>query len=721
MDTKRFDVDGMHCASCSSIITRKIKKLEGIEDINVNFANEKAEVTYDSSIVDINKMNNEISKLGYLLKDNISNQIEDVKQTEIDLLKGKTEFVLPITLAIFTLMIWDILAQVILWIPKLPVPMALFNTLGFIISSIVIFWVGNRFLTAVIRFIQYRVANMDTLIGIGTLTAYLYSSIIFLAGNNSFTYFDVTIVVIGFVTVGKYLEARSKAVTGEAIKKLLGLSAKMARVIRNGKEINIPVDEVKIDDVIKVLPSEKIPVDGIISEGESTVDESMITGESIPVDKLVGSTIIGATINKQGVFTYKATKVGTSTMLSQIIKLVENAQGSRAKIQNLADTISSYFVPVVLVIAITAFMVWIIAGYPEFAILSFVGVLVIACPCALGLATPTAIIVGVGKGARNGILIKNAQSLEKLYKVDTVVFDKTGTITKGNFVVNKISNPKILDLAYSLENNSEHPIGQAIVNYVKSKKVKLKKVTKFKAIGGSGVEGYIEGKLVKVRKPQEVDYKNSEILTWENEGKTVVVIEVNKKVEGFIAISDTLKDNAKDTIDGFRRLGIKTVMLTGDNENSAKHIAKEVGIDEVKARVMPNDKLTIIKSFQSEGRVVAMAGDGVNDAPALTQADIGIAMATGTDVAIESSDITLLHGDIGKVLTAVNLSKRTIKTIKQNLFWAFIYNVVGIPLAAGVFYPIWGIFLNPIFAGFAMSMSSVSVVLNSLRLNKVKI
>ena len=738
MKTEKFEVVGMHCASCASIITRKIGKLQGVASVNVNFANEKADINFDPTLVGVEAMNGEIEKLGYSLRQKEENvEISHMTHNEnnqTDILKSKIEFALPLTLTIFALMIWD-MAAVVFKLPPMPIPMPIFNTLGFIIATIFLFWVGSQFTSGVLRFIKYGVANMDTLIGIGTLTAYTYSSLIFLfpplgilLKAPEYTYFDVTIVVIGFVILGKFLEATSKARTGAAIEKLIGLQAKTAVVIRNGVELEIPVNEVLVGDRIVVKPGGKIPVDGKILDGETTIDESMITGESIPMDKKVGDFVIGATINKQGRIVYQATKVGSDTMLSQIIKMVEDAQGSRAEIQNLADKISAYFVPIVLVIAILTLTVWTVFGLGNLGIMAFVGILVIACPCALGLATPTAIIVGVGKGAKNGMLIKNAEALEKMNKIKTLVFDKTGTITTGKPVLTdfisidkKQKSEEILKLAYSLEKNSDHPLASAIATKAVELKIGHLNTTKFKENQGVGVEGTISGKKVAVRKPVGSENDKPEILRLEKEGKTVVVLEINGKMAGILAISDTVKSNAKETLLKLHEQGIKTIMLTGDNNLAAEFIAKQVGIDEVRSRVLPQDKSDIIKRLQESGEMVAMVGDGINDAPALTQADVGVAMATGTDIAIESSDITLLNGDIAKIPQIFKLSRLTIRTIKQNLFWAFIYNVIGIPLAAGVLYPFYGIFLNPIFAGLAMAGSSVSVVLNSLRLNRLKI
>lgn len=749
MKTELLTVRGMHCASCSSIITKKLKKLPGVEQCEINVATEKARLSFDPAQISITDMNQEITRLGYVLEaDNHSDhlgldQSKNEKRSDLEQLHTKVQFILPVTILIFGLMMWDIAAQLIPFVPLLPLPMQLFNTIAFILSVIALFWVGKPYLSGVGRFLIYRVANMDTLIGIGTSTAFVYSSVIFLVpplreilNVPEYTYFDVTIVVIGFVTLGKYLEASSKIKTGEAIEKLLSLQAKTAFVIRNGVEVEIPITEVIIGDEILVKPGQKIPVDGVILDGTSSIDESMITGEPIPQDKKKGDIVIGSTINKQGSFTFTATKVGADTMLSQIIQLVETAQGSKAQIQNLADKISSIFVPVVLGIAVVSLLVWLSLGTfalgfssaLSFGLLAFVSILVIACPCALGLATPTAIIVGVGKGAKNGILIKNAESLEKLYKVNTVVMDKTGTITKGIpkvtdiiSLVETVTEKNIVQLVASVEKYSQHPLAIATIEKSKELGVKLLPVTAFKEKEGIGVEGKIDNHQIGINKPQAVDRSIPQIQQLQSQGKTVIILRKDERAIGIVAISDTIKPTAISAINRLHKLGIKTVMLTGDNSRAASYVANQVGIDTVKAEVLPRDKSEVVKKLQSDGRVVAMVGDGINDAPALTQADVGIAMATGTDVAIESADITLLHGDIAKVSQAFMLSRLTIRTIKQNLFWAFIYNLVGIPLAAGVFYPILGIFLNPIFAGLAMALSSVSVVGNSLLLKKVRI
>lgn len=754
MKQETFDISGMHCASCSSIIKKKLSKLPGVNECNVNFATEKANIVFDPTLTSVDQMNSQIMKLGYSLNSKEEHEmvemdhaehvgLNDKKEKKLkDLRNVKTKlyFILPFTFITFAYMLLDILSKIIS-IPAPMFPIRFVNTFLFLISIIAVFWVGNLFVEGVVRFIKYRVANMDTLIGIGTLTAFIYSSAIFLfpeirtlINAPESLYFDVAIVVIGFVTLGKYLEASSKIKTGEAIEKLINLQAKTALIIRSGKEVEISISDLVVGDIVIVKPGSKIPTDGIIVEGSTSIDESMINGEPIPQDKKEGDLVIGATINKQGSFMFKAQKVGNNTMLSQIIKLVEEAQGSKADIEGLADRISSVFVPVVLLIAIASFLLWITAGAYfmgfssafSFGLLAFVGILVIACPCALGLATPTAIIVGTGKGAENGILIKNAQSLEKLYKVKTLILDKTGTVTNGKPVVtdvvmlNKGFNKKqLISLAASIENKSSHPLAQAVVGEAKSKSIKLTNVTGFKETEGRGVEGVVEGHKVEIRKPNT---KEQDMLSkFINAGKTVIMVLINEELAGAVIINDTIKENAKEAIGKLKKMGIRTVMVTGDNKKAADYIASQVGIDEVASEVMPQDKSDIIKNYQKDNKTVAMVGDGINDAPALSQANVGIAMATGTDVAIESADLILLNGDIGKIPQSFKLSRATMRTVKQNLFWAFIYNVIGIPLAAGLLYPLIGVFLNPVFAGAAMALSSVSVVSNSLLLKKAKI
>ena len=610
-----------------------------------------------------------------------------------------------------------------------------------LLSLPVQFWAGLSFYKAAIPALKNRTANMDTLVAVGTSVAFIYSVFVTLfpqiprsIGIEPMAYFDVSTIIIGLILLGRYFEAKAKSSTSEAIKKLMGLSPKTARVIRNGKELDLPISEVVLNDAIRVRPGEKIPVDGIILNGESSIDESMITGESIPVDKMKGDTVIGATMNKSGSFTYKATKVGSETMLSQIIKLVQEAQGSKAPIQRIADLISSYFVPVVIMLAVLTFVVWYDFGpVPSFlfALLNMVAVLIIACPCAMGLATPTAIMVGTGKGAENGILIKDAQSLELAHKINAIVFDKTGTLTYGKPQVTDIlgeDKNETLSLAASLEKGSEHSLAAAIIQRADKDKVNILKVDKFQSIAGHGVQGLIGGQEVllgnkRFMKREGIDISDVEkdIEKSEESGKTVMVLAVGKKAMGAIAVADTVKDSAREGIDALKRMGIEVFMITGDNVKTANAIAKSIGIENVLAEVMPSQKEEEVRKIQGMGKVVAMVGDGINDAPALAAADIGIAMGTGTDVAIEAADITLINKDLRSVSSAIKLSKKTMRTIRLNLFWAFGYNIVLIPIAMGLLYPFFHVFLNPIFASMAMALSSVSVVTNSLTLKKAKI
>src|SRR3989344_2136178 len=766
-------VKGMDCASCALTIEKVLNKVSGVKKCQVNFATENATLEYNPEEIDIKEISKNIEPLGYSLKVPEQNQMhhdmskmpgmskmedhsmhlglnqsKEEKVKEVEKKRKQMQIVLPVTILIFIIMIWNILGESFSFIPKFVIPDYLYNIFSFFLATYFLFSVGRVFIDAVVRFSKYRVANMDTLIGIGTATAYVYSSFVLFfpqmaqsLGLPIFTYFDVTIVVIGFVSYGKYIEASSKIKTGEAVEKLIGLQAKTALVERKGKEIQIPIDQVIIGDVVLVRPGEKIPTDGEIVYGQSSIDESMITGEPIPVDKSTGNKVIGGTINKQGFLKIKATKVGSETMLSQIIKMVQEAQGSRAPIQKLADRVAGIFVPTVLIISFTTLLIWLILGplFIPFAkavslgILAFVSILVIACPCALGLATPTAIVVGIGKGANSGILIKNAESLEKLSKVNTIVLDKTGTVTKGKpeatdvVLTSNLSENEIFAIAASLEKRSTHPLAEAIMRKVANlKNIKLHEVKDFENIEGKGLKGKIENKQyyagnVTLIESLRINIDKTLLQKFTKEGKTPVILADKDKIIGIILISDTLKDTTKLAVELLHKLGIKLVMLTGDDRNTASYIAKQAGIDEIFAEVLPTEKAEKIKSLQKNGNTVAMAGDGINDAPALAVSDVGIAMGTGSDIAIESADITLLGGDILGIPKAVKLSKQTMKTIKQNLFWAFFYNVIGIPLAAGLFYPFFGILLNPIFAGLAMALSSFSVVSNSLRLKTLKL
>ncbi len=763
MHKQTYKVKGMHCASCASIIERTVNKIDGVEEISVNNGTENAKISFDASKTSPELFNKKLEPLGYSLMiptvndmgmsktehaEHIGiNQSKEEKLAEIKDMRTKIISAIPIAIFSIFVMGWDILT-IYNKVPEMSYTIKeFFHHLLPIMATYILFVVGKQYLLGFYRFLRYGKANMDTLIGIGTVSAFLYSFAVsafedvlkpFI--NVEATYYDVTIIVITFIALGKYLEARSKVKTGDAIEKLLNLQAKIALVIRDGKEIEISINEVKHGDLIIVKPGTKIPVDGEIIEGASFIDESMVTGEPMPVQKKVGDSVVAGTLNTTGAFTFKATKVGSETLLAQIIKMVEEAQGSRAPIQALADKISSVFVPIVIVIAFLTLGAWLAIGTSSlgfaqalsFGLVSFVGVLVIACPCALGLATPTAIIVGVGKGAREGILIKDAATLEKLHKVDTVIVDKTGTITIGKPTLVDIQNfsnlkeDELISILASIEKKSEHPIASAIVNYAQQKNIPVQEISNFESIQGKGLKGVVNGNEyyvgnVKLISDLKINFNNSLIEEFTSQGKTPVIIANKDKVLGFVMVADEIKIESKQAIADLHKLGIKVIMLTGDDEKAARYMATLVGIDEVVAHVLPQDKLIKIKDLQSQGHIVAMAGDGVNDAPALAQADVGIAMGTGTDVAIESAGITLLGGDMSKLVKAIKLSKMTMLGIKQNLFWAFIYNIVGIPLAAGAFYPIFGWLLSPVFAGFAMAMSSVSVVSNSLRIKAKKL
>lgn len=711
--TVTLPIKGMDCASCASIISRSVAKLPGVSQSDVNIATEKGTFTFEQGKISINQISDKISKLGYkLVLENV--QDYSLKQEKLIRLERQRKVVLtvmPLSVITFAIMIFGIITGM---------PMGALNNVFGIIAAIVLLFFGQEFLKAIPRYITTHNANMDTLIGIGTVTAFVYSALNI--GKSDTSYFDVVIVVIGFILFGKYLEARSKLKTGEAIEKLILLQAKTALVERNGKILEVATEMVQKNDLVIVKPGGKIPVDGIIKLGTTSINESFITGESMPIDKKVGDKVIGGTINKQGSIKFLATNVGSDTLLAHIIKMVEDAQGSKAPIERIADQISAIFVPAILLISLATLLLWYFLGYPSLALSNFVAVLVIACPCALGLATPTAIIVGVGKGAENGILIKDAESLEKLHSVTTVVMDKTGTLTKGQPEVvdfinhSKLTDKDILGIAYSLEKNSEHPLAAAVIKYALENKAPLLKITKFTNLEGQGIKGNIKDKTYFLGK-SKVSVNDK----YTKEGKTPVFLTSDNLLLASFYIADVLKDSAITAVNDLHSLGLRVIMLTGDNQNTGNFIGKLAGVDEVIAEVLPSQKADVIKKFKDKKEVVAMIGDGVNDAPALALADVGIAMGTGTDIAIESSNITLIHGDLAKLVKAIRLSKNTMGTIKQNLFWAFIYNIIGIPVAAGILYPMFGILLNPIFAGAAMALSSVSVVTNSLRLKSAKL
>jgi len=737
---KSFPVKGMHCASCVGVIEKALSRTLGVKEAVVNLATEKATVTYDSDICHEDQIESAVASVGYKAitgQDVISaDQEKAEKVRELRRLRNKV----GISLFLGGIILWGSFPGLMSTAPEF-----LKNFwVQLLLATPVQFWAGSEFYKATIPALKHRTANMDTLVALGTTVAYAYSVFVTFSpdtvmslGLDVMPYFDVATIVIGLILLGRYFEARAKGQTSEAIKKLIGMQAKTARVIKNGKEIDVPVEQVAIGDVIRVRPGEKIPVDGILLDGESSIDESMITGESIPVEKQKGDAIVGATMNKTGTFTYKATKVGQDTMLSQIIKLVQEAQGSKAPIQRIADSISSYFVPIVIMLAIATFAFWYVLGPNPallFALLNMVAVLIIACPCAMGLATPTAIMVGTGLGAQKGILIKDAQSLEIAHKVNTIIFDKTGTLTKGKPEVTDIvkignkSKVDLLKLAASIEMGSEHSLAEAIVKKAEDEKIALQSVSKFKAIAGHGVEGVVDTKQISFgnrrlmeKEKISINAYKEQIEKLEESGKTVMMLSVDGELEGLIAVADTIKDSAKAGIYALQKKGIEVVMITGDNEKTAKAIASMLGITRVLAEVLPDQKEAEIRKFQAEGKIVAMVGDGINDAPALATADVGIAMGTGTDVAIEAANITLINKDLRSVDSAIELSRKTMRTIKLNLFWAFGYNILLIPVAMGVLYPFFGVLLSPIFASVAMATSSISVVSNSLLLKRAKI
>ncbi|NFT06012.1 heavy metal translocating P-type ATPase [Clostridium botulinum] len=731
-------VEGMTCSACANRVERVTKKLQGVQESNVNFATEKLTIVVDEDVTGYSDIKTAVEKAGYKLEK--EDKAKEDKKESNPAKELLNRFIISVILTV-PLLIISMGHMVGMHLPSIIDPMI--NPLNFALIQIAltlpVMLVGYKFYKVGIKNLFKLSPNMDSLISIGTLAAFLYGIFAIVKinqGNSEYAmhlYFESAAVILTLITLGKYLEAVSKGKTSQAIKALMGLAPKNATVIRNGGESIIPIEEVVAGDIVLVKPGEKLPVDGEVIEGSTSIDESMLTGESIPVEKEIGSTVIGASINKTGFIKYKATKVGKDTALAQIVKLVEEAQGSKAPIAKLADVISAYFVPIVIGLAVIAAVAWLIAGESMiFALTIFISVLVIACPCALGLATPTAIMVGTGKGAENGVLIKGGEALETTYKLNTIVFDKTGTITEGkpkvtDILVNNITENEILSLAASAEKGSEHPLGEAIVKEAEDRELTLKEINKFNAIPGHGIEVLIDEKNIflgnkKLMKEKNVDISSldaqSERLS--NEGKTPMYISINSELKGIIAVADTVKENSKEAIEILHSMGIKVAMITGDNKNTANAIAKQVGIDIVLAEVLPEDKANEVEKLQKDGDKVGMVGDGINDAPALAKADIGIAIGSGTDVAIESADIVLMKSDLMDVPTAIKLSKATIRNIKENLAWAFGYNILGIPVAMGILHIFGGPLLNPMIAAGAMSFSSVSVLLNALRLRNFK-
>lgn len=756
-----LNISGMTCAACVFHVENALKGVSGVVEATVNLATEKATVEYTAGTVDNEGFRQAITKAGYQVTGtgdgpmDAKEELERLsKVKEIQALRRR--FLLSAAGGILLLLG---AFGPFPWVPPL-MKLGFYPFLLWAVATPVQFWAGWSFYTSGFGALRHGTANMHTLIAIGTTTAYLFSAAVVLLGAlapeflaqqgiGREVYFDTASIIIALILLGRYLEARARGSTSEAIRRLIGLRPNTARVIRDGQEIDVPVETVEVDDFILVRPGEKIPVDGEVTEGISTVDESMLTGESMPVDKDPGKQVFGATINKFGTFKLRATKVGKDTVLAQIIQLVEDAQGSKAPIQRLADQVAAYFVPAVIVIALAAFLFWMLLGPAPaltFAVLVFVAILIIACPCALGLATPTAIIVGTGRGAEQGVLIRSAQALEITHRVNVVVLDKTGTLTTGKPVVTDllpsvVSEVDLLRLAASLERGSEHPLAEAIVQEARSRNLELETTRGFEALPGRGVQAQLNGDVLRMGNIALMEANGialdglvEKAQAMAAQGKTTMYLSAGDKAVGVIAVADTPKENSRESVAQLRAMGLEVVMLTGDNAQTAQAIAKQLGVYNVEAEVLPADKVEVVRRLQSQGKVVAMVGDGINDAPALVQADVGMSMGAGTDVAMESADITLMRSDVASVIGAINLSRATIRTIKQNLFWAFVYNILLIPVAAGVLYPVFGAmggvpdglgfffgeqgFLNPVLAALAMAFSSVTVVTNSLRLRR---
>ncbi|MEH2191100.1 MAG: heavy metal translocating P-type ATPase [Nostoc sp.] len=760
MDTLTLKLRGMSCAGCANNIEKAIRSVSGVIDCNVNFGAEQAAIRYDRSLASLEQIQTAIASAGYSsspLQSELLSEEDDAEIASRQALQRQ----------LFLKVIVGGVISIFLFLGSLPmmtglnlplIPSFLQNPwLQLVLTTPVIFWCGGSFYRNGWKSLKRHTATMDTLIALGTSAAYLCSLFVtvfpkfFIAqGLIPHVYYEVAAIVITLILLGRLLENRARGETSEAIRKLIGLQARDARVIRDGVEIDVPIAQVRINDVILVRPGEKIPVDGEVITGASTVDEAMVTGESLPVKKQPGDEVIGATINGAGAFQFRVTRVGNDTFLAQIVKLVQQAQGSKAPIQRLADQVTGWFVPAVIAVAIATFIIWFnFTGNITLATMTTVGVLIIACPCALGLATPTSVMVGTGKGAENGILIKGADSLELAHKIQTIVLDKTGTLTQGKPTVTDFvtlhgtangNEIKLLQLAATVERNSEHPLAEAVVKYAQSQQVSLIDAQNFIANVGSGVQAVVLNQLVQIGTQRWLTELGINIIalqqykdTWETAGKTVIFIAVDGQLQGIMGIADALKPSSAAVVKALQKLGLEIVMLTGDNRKTADAIAKQVGIQRVFAEVRPDQKAAIIQFLQkgglgknfpnsqfpipnSQSKIVAMVGDGINDAPALAQADVGIAIGTGTDVAIAASDITLISGDLQGIVTAIQLSRATINNIRQNLFFAFIYNVIGIPIAAGILFPIFGWLLNPIIAGGAMALSSLSVVSNALRL-----
>ncbi len=740
-----FPVRDMTCASCVARVEEALKRVPGVVSASVNLASEKATVEYLEG-TEAGDLRRAVRDAGYELGEEAATLEDVTTAARRDIQKVRNRFIVAVALAAAVM--------ALMWMPEFTGK----SYLLWALATPVQFWAGWRFYRGAWGALKHRTADMNTLIAVGTTAAYFYSVVAVLfpslftsGGLEAHVYFDTSAMIIALILLGRFLEARARGQTSAAIKKLIGLQPKTALVVRDGKEKEIPVEEVQVGDLILVRPGERVPVDGIVRQGNPSIDESMVTGESLPVEKQEGDEVIGATINRTGSFQFEATRIGRDTTLARIVRLVEESQGSKAPVQRLADVIASYFVPVVIGIAVITFIIWYFAGPSPsltFAFLNFIAVLIIACPCALGLATPTAIMVGMGKGAEHGILIRSAEALERFYKVDMLLMDKTGTLTEGApevtdiIAISPYSQDELLAMAASVEHDSEHPLGEAVVKAAQERRLEISPVSDFTAIPGHGAGASLGGKKLllgnlKLMRDRGVSLSELEKKAddlWKD-GKTVMFLAIDGRAVGLIGLADTLKPNAKALVAAVRKMGIEVGMVTGDNRRTAGAIAREAGIDRVLAEVLPENKSEEVRKLQGEGRVVAMVGDGINDAPALVQADVGIAIGTGTDVAMETGDITLISGDLGGIATAISLSRRTMRTIKQNLFWAFAYNTALIPVAAGILYLAFGStgvpaglnfilgnygFLNPILAAAAMAASSITVVSNSLRLRGFK-
>ncbi len=732
---KQFAVSGMTCASCVNRVEKRLKGLNGVSHAEVNLATERADIEYLPSLTGLPEFQSALQEIGFSIEEvkSVSNS-EDTKTQNQGLHSLKARFWVALPLSIAT-MLGSMAFQFPHWVLL-------------VLATPVQFWCGWQFYVGTWKTMSHGYTDMNALIAIGTSSAYFYSALITFFPNYfqsaDAVYFDTSTMIIFLVLLGRLLEARAKGQASDAIHKLIGMQPRLARVEQDGEEKEIPIEELSAGDIVLVRPGERIPVDGVIAENSTSVDESMVTGESLPVEKKAGDPVIGASINKTGFIKVRATRLGQDSILAQIIKLVEQAQGSKAPVQRLADKVAGIFVPAVIAIASLAFFLWYFGGASfltgedssfSFSLMIFISVMIIACPCALGLATPTAIMVGTGKGAELGVLIKSGSTLEQMQNLDTVVFDKTGTLTQGRFEVtdifihpdSKLSVEELLKFSASLEKGSEHPLGQAIVREAAQRKVKTLEVENFQAHPGFGVRGTVDGKDMLLGNSSHLKQHEADFSHWENQiqelsnkGKTAMLVFIENRPAGLIAAADSLKPQAKTVVSRLQDMEIKVVLLTGDNAGTAKAIAQQVGIQEVYAEVLPEQKQEVIKKLKEEKRFVAMVGDGINDSPALAEAHIGIALGSGTDVAMEASDVTLISSDLTSIIDAIELSRQTLGKIKQNLFWAFFYNSLGIPLAAGVFYPAYGILLQPMFAAAAMSFSSVSVVLNSLLLKRFK-